>query len=318
MSIQIDDNTVAICMATYNGKKYLAEQIDSILKQTYTNRILFIRDDGSSDGTMELLREYREQYPDRIVLIENYSNGKNGAKNNFALILKYLKENYDFRYFMFSDQDDVWLPDKIEKTMRAMKEGENNHIPSIVHTDLRVVDENLQILGESFIKYRALNPQVKDLSHLLAQNNATGCTMLWNKELNELISIDDDRVVMHDWWFILAACCFGQIIFLNDSTILYRQHGNNVVGATRVNTLSFIIKRLSGNNHVKDTLQKSVLQAESFLDFYYDDLNEDMIHILEKYAGLYGHNKIVRVFTVLKGKYLKQGVVQIIGELMFI
>ena len=80
-------------MAAYNGKKYLAEQIDSILKQTYTNRILFIRDDGSSDGTIELLWEYREQYPDRIILVDNYSNGKNGAKNNFAMILKYLKEN---------------------------------------------------------------------------------------------------------------------------------------------------------------------------------------------------------------------------------
>ena len=317
MSFQIDNNTVAVCMATYNGKKYLPEQIDSILNQTYTNSILFIRDDDSTDGTVDVLREYRNKNPERIILLENYSNGIKGAKNNFALLLKYIKENYSFQYFMFSDQDDVWLPNKIEKTMLEMKKC-NNSVPVLIHTDLRVVDEDLQTLGDSFIKYRALNPEVKDLNHLLAQNNATGCTMLWNKALNDLISMEDERVVMHDWWFVLTACCFGEIVFLNESTILYRQHGGNVVGATKVNTPSFIFMRLMGNNHVRDTLQKSVLQAGVFAEYYRDKLDEKQIETLEKFADLYRHNKIVRVFTILKGKYLKQGIVQVIGELMFI
>ena len=318
-------------MATYNGAAYLKEQIESILAQTYSNFVLFIRDDGSTDETVQILKEYRENYPERIELIESASNGKKGSKHNFAAILSYVKAEYDFRYFMFSDQDDKWLSDKIEKSMKAMKNSENDADnkagikdynysckPVLIHTDLRVVDENLNTLGESFIRYRALNPETKDLSHLLVQNNATGCTMLWNKALNDLICMEDDRVAMHDWWFVLAACCFGEIIFVNEATVLYRQHGDNVVGATKVNTPGFIVKRLSGSNHVKDTLHMSVTQAGAFADYYRDRLSDEQTKILVKFADLYNHNKIVRVSTVLKGKYLKQGVVQIIGELMFI
>lgn len=346
MNLRIDENTVAVCMATYNGAAYLKEQIESILAQTYSNFVLFIRDDGSKDETLQILKEYRENYPERIELIESASNGKKGSKHNFAAILSYVKAEYDFRYFMFSDQDDKWLPEKIEKSMKAMKRSEidtdagkntsektvcpaeendksgikDNYSckPILIHTDLRVVDENLNTLGESFIRYRALNPETKDLSHLLVQNNATGCTMLWNKALNDLICMEDDRVAMHDWWFVLAACCFGEIIFVNEATVLYRQHGDNVVGATKVNTPGFIVKRLSGSNHVKDTLHMSVTQAGAFADYYRDRLSDDQIKILVKFADLYNHNKIVRVSTILKGKYLKQGAVQIIGELMFI
>ena len=329
--LKTDNKTVAVCMATYNGAAYLPAQIDSILAQTYKNRILFIRDDSSTDDTPSILREYREKYPEQIVLIEGDSEGKHGSNENFAKALKYVKENYDFRYFMFSDQDDVWLPEKIEKTLKAMRRKEletlrnteergfmQSDVPILIHTDLRVVDEKLDTLGESFVKYRALNPGVKDLSHLLAQNNATGCTMMWNKALNDIINLEDERVFQHDWWMSLAACCFGKIAFLNQSTILYRQHGNNVVGATKVNTLGFILKRLAGNNHVKDVCRNSVLQAEGFLENYRKDLSREQIRILETYADLYNHRKPYRVFQVIKGKYLKQGVVQIIGELMFI
>ena len=300
-------------MATYNGAAYLKEQIESILAQTYSNFVLFIRDDGSTDETVQILKEYRENYPERIELIESASNGKKGSKHNFAAILSYVKAEYDFRYFMFSDQDDKWLSDKIEKSMKAMKNSEND-----ADNKAGIKDYNLNTLGESFIRYRALNPETKDLSHLLVQNNATGCTMLWNKALNDLICMEDDRVAMHDWWFVLAACCFGEIIFVNEATVLYRQHGDNVVGATKVNTPGFIVKRLSGSNHVKDTLHMSVTQAGAFADYYRDRLSDEQTKILVKYADLYNHNKIVRVSTVLKGKYLKQGVVQIIGELMFI
>lgn len=315
----IDNNTIAICMATYNGEAYLAEQIDSILRQTYQNWLLFIRDDGSQDGTTEIIQRYEQQYHDRIVWIEDPSLAGGSSKKNFASILSWVKRNYDFPYFMFADQDDVWLETKIEKSIQLLQEYETvSKIPLLVHTDLKVVDQDLIVLGESFFQYRALNPNVKDLRHLLIQNNVTGCTMLWNKALNELLNIEDDAVAMHDWWIALTACCFGKILCLKEPTILYRQHGSNVVGATRVNTLGFILKRLSGSNHVRKTLLMAVEQAAAFRNCYAEQLNSENHRVLRTFSELYTHNKIVRIFTVCREPFLKQGFVQIIGELIFI
>lgn len=315
----IDHNTVAICMATYNGETYIEEQIASILKQTYTNWVLFIRDDHSRDGTVEAIRGFIARYSDKIILIEDGTLKGGSAKQNFASILQWVTEHYDFQYFMFSDQDDVWLGEKIEKTMAAMKKNENSpDQPLLVHTDLKVVDQDLQVLGESFFQYRALNPEVKDLRHLLIQNNITGCTMLWNKALNDLIDIGDEAVAMHDWWITLTACVFGKIVCLKEATVLYRQHGSNVVGATKVNSLGFIKKRLSNLSHVRKTLHMAVDQAGLFLGQNREELPSETQRILRIFSELYTKNKLIRMATVWKESFLKQGLLQIIGELIFI
>ena len=315
----IDEDTVAICMATYNGERYLPEQIDSILNQSYDNWVLFIRDDDSADKTQAILDTFQCNHSDRIIVLKGLVNEKRSSWGNFFQILKWVRSNYHFRYFMFSDQDDIWLPDKIEKTLKCMKETEKSAPgPVLVHTDLKVADENLNEIGSSFFKYRALDSSVRDLNHLLVQNNATGCTMMWNEEMDRIVSSCDGQAAMHDWWFSLVACCFGKISVVLDPTILYRQHENNVIGATKVNTLGFIIMRLMGKNRVKETLEMSVRQAEAFLECYRDRLSVEQIKILERYSKLYKGNKLKRVFTVLNGRYLKQGIVQIIGELMFI
>ena len=315
----IDNDTVAICLASYNGEKYIAEQIKSILDQTNQNWVLFIRDDHSVDQTEIIAEDYSIQFADRIVLIKDASLTGGGSKENFSAILHYVTKNYDFNYFMFCDQDDYWLKDKIEKTLSRMKNAEARHEGAIlVHTDLEVVDTELNVLGKSFFRYRAINPEIKDLNHLLVQNNITGCTMLWNKKLNNLIQLDHKAIAMHDWWMALVACCFGIIECLHEPTMLYRQHGANVVGATKVNTPAFIINRLRGRNHVKETLQMSFEQADSFLSQYREALSEEQISILESFINIRGLNKMNRMISVLKGNYLKQGIVQTIGELLFI
>lgn len=315
----IDKDTVAICMATYNGEKYIEEQIDSILRQTYANWVLFVRDDHSCDGTAEKLETYALAHKDKILLLEDASLTGGSAKRNFADILSWVKKHYDFRYFMFADQDDIWLDSKIEKSLQLMQQYEaDDRIPLLVHTDLRVVDENLTVLGESFFAYRALNPDVTDLRHLLIQNNVTGCTMLWNKALNDLVNLQDDSVAMHDWWIALTASAFGRILCLREATILYRQHGNNVVGATRVNSPGFILKRLAGHNHVRDTLRMSVSQAGAFLHDFEDQLNPEQARILGIFSDLYSHNKLTRLITICRESFWKQGLVQVIGEMLFI
>lgn len=317
--MEINANTVAICMATYNGERYVAEQIESILKQSYENWALFIRDDGSKDRTVEIIREYADRYPQKVVVIDDPTLRGGSSQKNFAAILKWVTSSYSFNYFMFSDQDDYWLDFKIEKCMNAIQKQENNRkMPVLVHTDLKVVDQDLNVLGESFFEYRALDAGKKDLNHLLVQNNITGCTMLWNKALNDLIDLSSDAVAMHDWWIGLTAATFGAINVVEEPTILYRQHSANVVGATRVNSLSFIIKRLIGSSHVKETLHMSIEQADAFLHYYEDILPDETKATLCKFAEIKNHNKIARVATVIKHRFLKQGMVQIVGELMFI
>jgi len=319
LDLTIDKDTIAICMATYNGEQFVKEQIVSILEQTEPNWILFIRDDNSRDNTPTILQEMSDANPEKVILIEDPDLVGGSAKDNFAAILTWVNQRYQFSYYMFCDQDDYWLKDKIEKTLACMKEAEmRRQGPVLVHTDLKVVDADLQVLNDSFFAYRALDPRVKDLRHLLIQNNVTGCTMMWNAALNELVDIRNKSVVMHDWWMTLAACCFGSIEYVGEPTILYRQHGDNVVGATRVNCFTFVLKRLADVEHVKMTLTKAMEQAEAFCCSHSDRLTAKQVEILEKFACLRTKNKIKKVTIVLKEGFLKQGIVQIVGELIFI
>lgn len=317
--MEINETTVAICMATYNGERYLSEQIESILKQTYKNWVLFIRDDASGDRTLEIIRRYAADYPEKIIQITDDSLSGGSAQKNFTAVLSWVSRNYPFRYFMFADQDDVWMDTKIEKSLRLLRQNEqNNPIPLLLHTDLKVVDHDLTVRGESFFAYRSLDPQVTDLRHLLIQNNMTGCTMLWNKALNDILDLRNDAIVMHDWWIGLTACVFGKIVCLREPTLLYRQHGGNTVGATRVNSVGFILKRLREKDHVRQVLRKPVHQAGAFLACYESRLTPEQKAVLQTFSGLYSHGKIVRIMTVCRESFLKQGWIQIIGELLFI
>ncbi|MCS4487690.1 glycosyltransferase family 2 protein [Streptococcus sciuri] len=309
---------IAIMMATYNGESYIKEQLDSILSQTNQDWMLFIHDDHSSDNTSMILKEYAKKYSE-IVLITDSSVVGGSSEKNFSAIHKWVTDHYDFSYFMFADQDDVWYETKIEESLKKLESVPEYKIkPVLVHTDLEIVDEHLNQLGESFFAYRALDASVNDLAHLLVQNNVTGCTMFWNKALNVRLHLDSDNVAMHDWWITLVAASFGRIVVLNKPTIKYRQHARNVVGATKVNTIGFILKRLMGSSHVKQTLALSFKQAEAFYSVYIDQLDTQSKNILERFIAIPNRNKLSRVYQVTRYGYLKQGKVQIIGELLFV
>lgn len=313
------ENSVAICMATYNGEKYIEEQINSIISQTYTDWHLFIRDDNSKDRTKEIIHKYAYNYPKKITVIDDKNILGGSSKRNFAAIIQWVTNHFDFRYYMLSDQDDIWLNNKISKSIEELKINEEKEpVPILVHSDLLVVDQNLKVIGESFFKYRALNPKYSDLSHLLVQNNITGCTMLWNRDLNNILRLNFEEVAMHDWWIALVASCFGKICVINEPTIKYRQHGGNVVGATKVNTISFILKRLTGSAHVKETLLLSQKQASKFGKIYHEILSENQRRKVEIWSEITKYSKAKRIVLAIKNHMLKQGLVQIIGELLFL
>ncbi|UTC13213.1 glycosyltransferase family 2 protein [Latilactobacillus curvatus] len=311
---------IAICMATYNGEEFLKEQLDSILAQTNEDWMLFIRDDNSTDKSLTICKEYAEKFSDKIVLIRD-SISCGSAEKNFLTIMDYLKNNHTERYsyYMFSDQDDYWHKNKIELSLSKMLSMEKKYSnkPLLVHTDLNVVDKYRNIISNSFFNYRKLNSSITELNRLLIQNNVTGCTMMWNLNLFEMVDTSVP-VAMHDWWLTLIASCFGHIGFITQSTIDYRQHGGNVVGATKVNTISFIFYRLFINNNIKYTLCLAVEQAQSFLLEYGDNISNENYNIIYNFSKLKELNKLNKINLILKNKYLKQGLVQQIGELFFI
>lgn len=306
-------------MATYNGEKYLEQQLESLAHQTYQNFLLLVHDDGSTDRTRDILKKWEKEQQISMCFLDDGLCLRDSSKN-FVHLLSYAKKELgDFSYYMFCDQDDVWKENKVEITLKKIRQEEKKFPgPILVHTDLEVVDENLKTLEASFMKYRSINPNITALNRMLIQNNVTGCTMLWNKELNQLLRWEQIHPAMHDWWISITAILLGRVVFLNQSTILYRQHGKNVVGATRVNSLSFILHRLCNLKYVRMKFRQSVKQAQDLNKQYGSVCNQQDRKYLEEFSRLYQVNKMTRLYLILKYRFLKQSPIQIIGELLFI
>lgn len=309
----------AILMATYNGEKYINEQITSLINQSYTDWILYIRDDGSTDKTKEIEEKYSKLYPNKIKIVQK-ENSVSGSKYNFWELCKFVS-NTDCKYIMFCDQDDVWNNDKIEKTINLMKQSETEtpNIPVLVHTDLEVVDKDLNILNNSFIKYMSLNPKYKTIEKLLIQNNVTGCTMMINRLLLEkaLLTSNIDNIIMHDWWIALIASVFGRIVFLDSATIKYRQHKDNVIGAKKTNSLKYIISRIFSKDTINDKLKSAIEQSKLFVNFYDNNLNGKTSALINTFSNIAKFNKIKRIYTIIKYGFWKQGIIRVIGEIVF-
>lgn len=220
---------IAILMATYNGEKYLAEQIDSLMAQTMQDWHLYIHDDGSVDSTVSMIKEYADKYPDKITQLDYPAQG--GACMNFLSML----ERVEAPYYMFCDQDDVWMRNKIELEYAEMKRLEVVHSnkPVIINTDLKVVDADLRTVHPSFWQYRGIYPDfVKEFKDFAATNVATGCTMLFNRQAKEAMRKPCKHTVMHDAWVTMSVMVSGGILHnMKTPTVLYRQHGDNTIGA---------------------------------------------------------------------------------------
>lgn len=232
---------IAILMATYNGEKYIIDQLESILNQTYNNWTLYIRDDGSTDRTTEIISQYSQRYSN-IIFIKSDTTHL-GACNNFLSLL----ESIDSSYYMFSDQDDIWDVKKVELSYLRLRqiESQNSSIPIIVHTDLKVTNDKAAIIYESFWKLMKIKPNLLQKKNFLPVcNPCTGCTMIMNSKIKSIIYPVPKDLPMHDFWIAFKVSQFGLIDNLPFATILYRQHSNNSVGAKRVNW-EYLLKRIA-------------------------------------------------------------------------
>lgn len=220
---------IDILMATYNGEEYLREQIDSILSQTYTNFRLIISDDCSKDNTREILKEY-EKKDKRII---TYFQEKNlGYVKNFEFLLTKVENEI----YMLSDQDDFWLPTKIEHTYNKMKETNAD----LVFTDLEVVDKDLNMMYPSFNDYMKLTRKIKKYKNSYKlqylYNCVTGCTLMSKRKfLNLILPLPtESKYAIHDTWIACTVANKGKVEYLDEKTIKYRQHGTNQVGTDKI------------------------------------------------------------------------------------
>jgi len=234
---------VEILLSTYNGEKYLAEQLDSILAQTYGNFKITVRDDHSTDGTLKIIQSYIDKYPAKISLYKDpiWKTKNMGSTFSFGRLM----QQATGQYLMFSDQDDVWMEDKIALTLTRFKsiEAENPNTPILVFTDMVEVDENLKVLNPSFIQNQKLLPEIKDNSiKVLAMNIVAGCTTMFNRQCVDVVLPFPSKKVIHDHWMAINVSQYGIVEYINKPTSYYRQHSHNVVGANEVGLKYFFSK----------------------------------------------------------------------------
>ena len=263
-----DMDKIEVLMAVYNGSAYIREQIDSILNQTYENWHLTISDDGSTDGTDLIADEYAAKYHEQITRV--YSGVRFGnARDHFM----WLSENCTSRYMLYSDQDDVFNPEKMSRLMDAMQNAERQwgrDLPILVFSDQTVVDEKLNVIEPSLMRCQKQAFDSFDYHALLIQNVVTGGAMMVNRPLCSLAvqCRSRERIIMHDWWMAATAARFGKIIYLDEPLSLYRQHGGNSVGAKRVGSAGYIAGMMGNLRGVREMILRKKSQAGVFEETY--------------------------------------------------
>lgn len=257
---------VDILLATWNGERFLAEQLQSVLDQEYTNWRLLAHDDGSSDTTQTILGAFQREHPERMVIIDDECRFGN-ACDNFAHLLHYATAPY----VMFCDQDDIWLPFKIGLTRDTMKREEarvGGDVPILVHTDLVVVDAQGHELAPSFFASQRLPVHSPSLLEAITLNSVTGCTVMLNRAAVQSGQPILPQAIMHDWWLACRTLQQGGIVkLLGQPTMLYRQHGGNAVGSKAIGVRHYL-KRLMSLKDVWSSLTAVIQQAKALESGY--------------------------------------------------
>lgn len=273
-----------ILMAVYNGEAFLTEQIDSILRQDTDHWHLTISDDGSSDRSREIIQDYVGRNPEKIRQVISGQRFGN-ARDHFFWLMR----NCEADYILFCDQDDVWHIDKVRKTLEALYKTEaefGKSMPALVFTDQTVVDQDRQMIAPSMMELQQQNPNVKDYRTLLIKNVVTGCTVGINRALAVLANscTVPQQTIMHDWWLALVASRFGKLVYLDESTMEYRQHGKNSVGAKDVRRMKYLVEKLMHPKELRKKMEEKKIQATVFSDSFQDVLPTEEKLLLKEFA----------------------------------
>lgn len=281
-----------VLMSTYNGEKYLCEQMDSILAQTLFqdsdwDTELVIRDDGSTDQTCQMLENYQRQFS-KIT----YYSGKNlGVIASFFDLIRNTPDDVD--YVAFADQDDVWHNDKLESAIRSLS-VEDSGKPLLYCNRVQLVDENLDPVPGVFF-----SDQVRpSFGNALVENICTGCTAVLNREMIRLMkSCIPSFTAMHDWWFYLLASCYGEVIYDPVPHMYYRQHSDNAVGVRKNYFSEFVAraKRFKKNRYQISRQVKALMDFSKACGYPLDSVKKEwMVQILASRKSLGARFRMVQ------------------------
>lgn len=297
---------VQIVLATYNGEKYIREQLDSLINQTYEDFEVRVCDDGSVDGTTRIVEEYAKKDA-RISLHRNITNG--GYVRNFMDGIRKCRAPY----IMLCDQDDIWNPDKIEKTLRKMQQLESKKAgkPLLVFTDAMNYDSKTGKELGSFHKNSHLNVKKVDTPHLFMENKCIGCTIMINHEVLPYVEETPDAVRVHDWWLALICSHFGAIGYVNETTLKYRQHGGNMIGGSSYS--HYVKGRVGKIQRQREVLRKTYEQAAVFLHMFEDGMTDRQKKIARAFADMEKKNWFMRRKNMIQYGFYKSGLIRNIG-----
>ena len=305
-----------ILLAAYRGESYLPELLDSLDGQTERRFQVLYQDDGSPDGTAALL-DARHRKDSRF--LPGSEQGMHlGAAGNFLSLLR----QADGDRFFFCDQDDIWEKEKLSLLNEAMDRAEANAekgTPILVHSDCSLIGERGEFLKPSFFRLQGWDPQAVSLRELLVQNNVTGCTMVLNRPLAHLVRTcgSAEKMFMHDWFIAMTAASFGKVVFLNQALTRYRQHGGNVIGASRASLLKRGVNALRLPEKARSRIRLTYSNARAFQEIYGEKLPEEASATVSGYLATEHLPKLSRVLTVRSRGYRMQSPVTRLGQLLF-
>lgn len=282
--------TVDVLLATFNGARFLSEQLASIEAQTHRDWRLIVRDDGSTDNTPSIIEAFAQRHGGRVRILRD-GRGRLGICGNFAALL----EASEAPYFMFCDQDDVWLPEKITALLGAIREVEGQRgvqIPMLAHSDLIVVDDEMRMRHRSLWRYaRLLDPaERRRPARVILRNFVTGCASIGNAALRAAALPIPEDAYMHDWWVALVAAVLGEVVEHKTPTILYRQHLSNELGAQPRHLLGVILRFLRAPaaelERVHFNIKKAQQQAAEVLGIRAEKVSSEFISAVSEFSRL--------------------------------
>lgn len=287
---------VCVMMSTYNGERFLPEQLDSLLGQQGVETEIYIRDDGSADSTRDIIEKYMGRHANI-----HFTEGRNiGPGRSFWELLRYVPE-YD--YYAFCDQDDVWLPEKLKRGVDHIKSA--GHRPGLYYSRTRIVDSDMQAMKDYDSDYKS---HIPSFGQLIAENNASGCTMVWNYGLHIIArGLSPQHMRMHDHMlYLVCQVCDGYVYYDRKSYICYRQHGSNVVSGRddlRKYAASVFKYLKEDSNLANQSLELLNIDRKKL-----DPSKRKLLKIIQRYKE--EHTMASRIYLVRSGFYRQKSVIK--------
>lgn len=304
---------IHIIMCTYNGEKYVREQLQSIIDNRYSDWKLYISDDQSQDGTSGIVNEYVSRYPDKI-LFKMHTNPSGIARHFLERIKELSLSMKSDDFIMLCDQDDIWFEDKIALTMEYMNRlviQNGNEMPLLVCSDTEVVDEKKRTIAKSFRRMNHYSIKKLDFAHLLMENKVQGCTVMINRALAVKLNEMPREISMHDAWLGLIAVTMGRLVYIDEATMAYRLHESNESGCVAFRKI--IVEQFKNMNAQKYTVYRQIPQAKEFLRIYGNELENRYRQILEAFISLEEQSLLMKRINIIRYHMWKSGLIRNAG-----